>query len=291
MAMSVGLKGLAHKLLMPSAIKRKWSPEVLQDRIERWCTVCFKLLYFVCATAFGFYVLLDAPWMPSSLGGRGTKASVFEDYPFSKPTPLLSEYYLIELAYHVQSLLFHVGTPHRSDYSEMMLHHLCAICLMLFSYFENFIRVGSLVLIVHDIADIAGYCIKASVDTVYTKITLSFFISLLFFWAYTRFYVYPFYVIDSIHIAFSALSANDALFPWVFLTTMLYILLVLHVYWYALFLYSGYSYLVTGVTTDHQQTTIEAKLKKNASASELKKEKEQEESESVSASRGGEKND
>ena len=36
---------------------------------------------------------------------------------------------------------------------------------------------------------------------------------------------------------------------------MLYVLLGLHVYWYALFLFMGYKYLKTGVTQDIQQET------------------------------------
>jgi hypothetical protein len=33
----------------------------------------------------------------------------------------------------------------------MLLHHTCAILLVMFSYFMNFLRCGGLVLLLHDI--------------------------------------------------------------------------------------------------------------------------------------------
>ena len=42
----------------------------------------------------------------------------------------------------------------RKDFWEMFIHHLTTIALMAFSWTCNLQRVGSLVLIVHDIADI-----------------------------------------------------------------------------------------------------------------------------------------
>ena len=42
----------------------------------------------------------------------------------------------------------------RKDFWEMFVHHLTTIALMGFSWTCNLTRVGSLVLIVHDVADI-----------------------------------------------------------------------------------------------------------------------------------------
>ena len=43
-------------------------------------------------------------------------------------------YYMISLAYHTHSLIFHVSGERRNDFMEMILHHTCTIFLMSFSY-------------------------------------------------------------------------------------------------------------------------------------------------------------
>ena len=58
----------------------------------------------------------------------------------------------------------------------MMVHHVATIVLMYFSWVLNFVRVGSLVLVVHDAADswlsVRGYFIK-EIDTFSGEVTLS----------------------------------------------------------------------------------------------------------------------
>ena len=116
--------------------------------------------------------------------------------------------------------------------NQMTLHHVCAISLVLFSYYNNYgaafpfpfpllpshtqtdllccavlccavwlvraVKIGSLVLFVHDIADVVGYAIKMSVDTQYTKVTLTLYAMLLVVWGFTRLYVFPFYILGTI---------------------------------------------------------------------------------------------
>jgi TLC domain len=249
-------KPLASVLLEPTARKRNWTPQDRHQREERFGAVCFKLLYFCCITPLGFYVLKDADWFPPSLGGSGDTENIFKGFPFQPYVPLLKEYYMIELGYHTHSLLYHMALEHRSDYLEMMLHHCCAVFLVVFSYYENLVRVGSLVLIVHDIADVTAYLIKTAVDTVYTKVTLSLYAALLVNWAYTRFYVFPFVIIKAIYEteAMETIPAEHFdQYEWTYLVNLLQILVVLHVYWYYLFLYIGYKYATTGIAQDLQQ--------------------------------------
>jgi ceramide synthetase len=43
----------------------------------------------------------------------------------------------------------------RKDFKEMIIHHSATLLLLFFSYFVNYWRVGTLVMVVHDVADIA----------------------------------------------------------------------------------------------------------------------------------------
>ena len=40
------------------------------------------------------------------------------------------------------------------DFTQMIVHHVATIALLYFSWIMNFVRIGTLVLIVHDVADV-----------------------------------------------------------------------------------------------------------------------------------------
>jgi len=181
--------------------------------------------------------------------------NAFKGYPFHPAHQDMRLYYIIQLAYHSHSLLVHLWTGRdRNDFVEMALHHFCAMFLVGFSYYNNFIKIGAVVLFVHDIADVVGYAVKCAVDTNYTALTLSIYVTLLASWGYTRLYVFPFFVLRTIMIEGKALIPQEHYnragywcFEW-----MLSILQILHVYWYGLFILMGIAFLSTGKTEDIQ---------------------------------------
>jgi len=244
---------IGNRLLPTLQQKKTWTEASRQDRINRFGTVCFKLMYFIVVTIAGWKLLSRQCWFPRILGGEGDVREVWSEYPYPPIVPGLKHYYLIQLAYHVQSLIFHLWMPRRNDYIEMNLHHSCAIFLVLFSYFNNYVRIGSLVLFVHDIADVVGYSVKASVDTNYTRCTLGLYGMLLIVWAVTRLYVFPFYILHT--VLFDGVRALPPEFVAGYhcMEAMLYILQCLHIYWYCLFVIMGYQYVKTGQTVDTQQ--------------------------------------
>lgn len=207
-----------------------------------------RLCYFLCITAFGYHTLKDQSWLPPQLFGTGSVEHLWTDWPYSEMTDSVKTYTLIELSYHAHSLVFHLFTIHRNDFVEMTLHHTCAVLLVVFAYFANFVRVGSLVLFLHDIADVMAYAVKAVVDTKYTKITLTAYAGLLISWGYTRLYVFPFHVISATRI-----PGAEVGFVWVTSYFMIWLLQCLHIYWYTLFLIMGYRFAISGKTVDIQQ--------------------------------------
>ena len=58
-------------------------------------------------------------------------------------------------------------------------------------YLINFIRIGTLVLFVHDVPDIFAYAIKFVVDTGNAPLILTFYFALLAVWGYVRLFVFP----------------------------------------------------------------------------------------------------
>ncbi|KAG3090446.1 hypothetical protein PI124_g10256 [Phytophthora idaei] len=222
------------------------------DRVERFATVLFKFMYFAGITVAGYYVMRDETWFPPVLGGKGV---IREAYLILHEAPgsALKYYYFVQLGYHFHSLLYMLFfSPIRNDFIEMLLHHLVTIILIGGSYLANYCAMGALVTFTHDIGDVTGYAIKSVVDTGNTPLIVAMYVVLLVSWGYTRLYVYPF------HLIYNAIFVIPEANPHVvgiFLhpgNTLLCMLVVLHVYWYGLFLVMGYTLIRKGLAEDIQ---------------------------------------
>jgi len=219
-------------------------------RVNRFSTVLFKFFYFTSITVWGWMVLADQPWTPSILLGRGNVGDTWHKYPFNHVSWAVKRYYLIQLGYHIHDLLFHCfWAERRNDFLEMLLHHVITLFLVGLSYIMNYLKIGTLVMLLHDMSDVFVYASKALVDTKYVVLTLIAYLGLLIFWAFGRLYVYPFWVLHNAWYEGYPLIHGAAyfFFPAVFS------LLALHVYWYFLFLQMGLHFVSKGETVDLQQ--------------------------------------
>jgi len=246
------------------------------ERVDRFGVVMFKFVYFACASAYGLWLLSSEPWFPRGMGGEGSLEALWEGIPNQPSTPGIKFYYMISMAYHLHSLVYHAFIiPKRNDYLEMLTHHFLAIFLIVFSYMLNYLRFGSLVLIVHDLPDIPSYAVKAAVVTPYTKTALSIYACLLVVWGYARLYVLPVDIITATVADETLQYAGNDHGKYV-LTVMLIGLFAMHCYWYVLFLFMGFRYLKIGKAEDIQQKLGDKKddaEKVNARADILKQRK------------------
>uniref|UniRef100_A0A8C5QGV2 Ceramide synthase 2 n=1 Tax=Leptobrachium leishanense TaxID=445787 RepID=A0A8C5QGV2_9ANUR len=106
----------------------------------------WRFTFYLLAFIAGLAVLVDKPWFHDL-------REVWKDFP--KQTMLSSQYwyYMIELGFY-WSLLFRVAFDvKRKDFKEQVIHHVATIILISFSWCANYIRVGTLVMAVHDASD------------------------------------------------------------------------------------------------------------------------------------------
>ncbi|KAI9920038.1 hypothetical protein PsorP6_015364 [Peronosclerospora sorghi] len=256
----IGLRFIAVDLFVPLG-RVCLSPEkrVNEERVSRFATMVFKFLFFVCISIAGFYVMRDEPWFIPALGGKGELVNVLDALPYP-PSNSLKYYFMVQLGYHLHSLLFMLFfSPIRNDFVEMLLHHLVTLILIGGSYLANYTTFGALVVFAHDLGDIVGYAIKAIVDTGCRPLLVLVYGALLVSWAYTRLYVFPYRLV---YIGRVTLQEVQPDFNVVYTETMiitLSLLIVLHVYWYFLFLVMGYVLVSKGVAEDIQQKVEDPK--------------------------------
>ncbi|XP_054858726.1 ceramide synthase 3 isoform X2 [Eublepharis macularius] len=117
-------------------------PTVLKKHQE----ACWRFIFYFLSTVGGFAVLYDKPWFHDIW-------NAWVGYPFQSLLPSQYWYYMAEMSFY-WSLLFTLGMDtKRKDFKAHVIHHLAALGLMFFSYCANYLRLGTLVMIVHDCAD------------------------------------------------------------------------------------------------------------------------------------------
>ena len=104
-------------------------------------------------------------------------------------------YYLITLGYHLNAMrvviwAYFVGKS-KNDWIEMSLHHMLTIVLYMVSYKIEFIKIGALIMFVHDWADIWSPFAKIWVETNYKNLTIFGAFMTWTVWVYSRLYVFP----------------------------------------------------------------------------------------------------
>lgn len=170
---------------------------------------------------------------------------------------LLKLYYLSQLAFHAHSLIFHYFEVRRDDFKQMLLHHVATLILIWMSYAHRIVRVGVLIFLVHDLSDVVGCLVKCANYVKWTKTSLALYFSLLIIWFYTRLWLFPRYVIydvlfEALRLFDPDLILNNKYKIWT-LQILLVMLLMLHMFWYYLFLRVGWTFLTKGEQHDFSE--------------------------------------
>lgn len=161
-------------------------------------------------------------------------------WPLLVPSVATRNYYLFQLAFWFSCLAFINVETKRSDYGILLLHHFLTVILVGFSYCCSYWKVGVVILMLHDMADVFLYLAKTlhyshiqsgAVEVSFVTFVIVFFI--------TRLIIFPLYcVIPSLNITLiSALTQDFVESRWripggTILPGFLVVLQVMHVYWF-----------------------------------------------------------
>mmetsp|Transcript_71469 Transcript_71469/g.149392 ORF Transcript_71469/g.149392 Transcript_71469/m.149392 type:complete len:327 (+) Transcript_71469:79-1059(+) len=232
--------------------KARWSNQVYGAKVERCCDSVFKCCYYAAMTTWSFAILRQEPWTPSVLGGGGSTRFCWTDgYPFQAASVDLRRFYLTAVGYHLSEVAMLLLEVRHPDFWEMMLHHTVSCTLVVFSYGLNYIRLGSLVLLLHGATDVFIYFSKVVVDTPHIRVIAFSYFSLIVAYAYFRIYVFPVYIMHSAWVE-SVAEAGSQVYGWGYLNFALCVLLLLHMYWFGLIIKIGFHYRQTGQARDLQ---------------------------------------
>ena len=196
------------------------------------CTNFFKLIYYTLITIFGIYVLSDQPYFPWQLLGKGEISNCFKggfpNWIYHQKPDYFNIYYLGVLAFHISDLIWLLFVYElQTDFLMMLVHHICTISLITFSYLTNYSNIGSIIIFLHDFGDIFVYIARIFLNTKAPEFTKSSSgILLLLVWIYTRLFVFG-GIINALYIEF---SLNHSWINWNILLFLCFLYL-LHMYW------------------------------------------------------------
>uniref|UniRef100_A0A8C0BUW1 Ceramide synthase 4 n=1 Tax=Buteo japonicus TaxID=224669 RepID=A0A8C0BUW1_9AVES len=210
---------------------------------KKFCEACWRFTFYITSFFTGLAVLYDQSSLPALalLYLMGISLSL----PLSQPLqPSLFWYYLLELSFYwslVFTLPFDVK---RKDFKEQIVHHAATIFLISFSYCANYIRIGTLVMVIHDASDcfleptkIFNYMKwKKTCDSLFMIFSAVFLISRLVIFPYTVLYNTYYY----------SMEIFQPFFGYYFMNGLLIILQLLHVFWSCLIIHMVYKFILQG---------------------------------------------
>ncbi len=237
---------------------RSQQPNTSEAQVRTWINVCksdasrssklkkfneagWRFAFYLFIWVFGLVVLWDKPWFSDPDHN-------WIGYPLHFPTPDVKAYYFLSLGHYVHLMVSQFFDVKRKDFLEMLIHHVVTIFLIVFSYNANLIRIGTMVLFVHDGSDVLLELAKlfnysawrTGADVTFVLFAISFFVF--------RLVIYPMHVLNS--AMFGSQKYFGTMYLTIFFPALLCMLLVLHVFWFSTIVKMMFQFLTDGLKGD-----------------------------------------
>ncbi|XP_047338608.1 ceramide synthase LOH2-like [Impatiens glandulifera] len=223
-------RGLAIWLLSKGSEQFKLN-EATQAKIVKCSESMWKLTYYATIETCILSISYNQPWIS---GGK----EYFRGWPNQELKTPLKLFYLCQCGFYMYSIAaLLTWETRRKDFAVMMSHHVVTVILIGYSYILRFLRIGSVILALHDASDVfleAAKVFKYSENELGASACFGLF---ALSWLVLRLIFFPFCVIKSSSYdlieVLDPSSVGDAAVYYVF-NTMLLTLLAFHIYWWIL---------------------------------------------------------
>ncbi|OVA12524.1 TRAM/LAG1/CLN8 homology domain [Macleaya cordata] len=207
-------------------------------KINKFKESAWKCIYYLSAELLALSVTYDEPWFTKThYFWVGPENQVWPDLKIKMKLKGLYMFAGGFYTYSIFALIF--WETRRSDFGVSMGHHVATLILIVLSYIFRFARVGSVVLALHDASDVFLEVGKMSKYSGRESIASFSFILFVLSWVILRLIYYPFWILWS--TSYEVLQTFDhdkhrvdgPIYYYLF-NTLLFCLLVLHIYWWML---------------------------------------------------------
>ena len=240
-------------------IKAKTKNVGTEKKITKFVESAWRFVFYAIFVVQGYFALFD----PEPVEWIVDTKKHWEGWPTygAPPSAAIHLYYSVELGCYIHQLMWTEVT--RSDAMEMILHHFTTITVMFLSWLSGFYRIGSSILLVHDIADIfleSAKCFNYTKSVGGRKwagmVCDSLFGCFAVIFGISRLYLFPKYML------FSLINESYVIFGYIWpgyyvFVGLLSILQILHVNWFYAICALIYRLLTTGIDTDPRESDDE----------------------------------
>lgn len=212
--------------------------------IQKFRECSWHLVFYTAFFIYGMVYLWKKPYFWKTI-------ECWRDWPKQDVTDDIYWHYMMELSFYWGLVLTLFTDNKRKDFKEMIIHHFATIVLMYFSWVLNFVRVGTLVLVVHDAADTWLALAKMSIYAKNKTATDIFFGIFLVVWVVSRLIIYPYVVLYCTTVEPYLIGLIDTtFFAHQFFNFFLYLLMVLHCLWTYMIFRIVYRKIIKGNVED-----------------------------------------
>ncbi|XP_075467771.1 ceramide synthase 4 isoform X1 [Ascaphus truei] len=222
-----------------------------QDRpttSKKFCEASWRFVFYLFSFITGLTVLYDKPWL-------WNQREFWTEYPYQPLILSLYWYYMLQLGFYWSLLLTVAFDVKRKDLKEQIVHHFATIFLIMFSYCANYIRAGTLVMLLHDAADHILELAKMFNYTKWKRVCDVLFIVFAAVFIVTRLYLLPTRVIYSTY--YYSMEMFQPFFGYYFFNVLLMVLQILHVFWAYLILHVAYRFTFVGTVENDVRSDME----------------------------------
>ena len=185
------LQGLAKRSdLTPRQIERWLSRRRTQDQpstMYRFKECSWNVLFYTLSSTYGMYILWSKPDLLQA-------ANWAIDWPKHHVDNDHFTLYIVELSFYWSMLLAMVwNKDFGNGNKELIVHHIVTMMLFYFSWSINIVRMGSLVVLVHDIADPFMNMAKMAKYVKWDRTADAMFVVFLVVFLVSRLFIFPFW--------------------------------------------------------------------------------------------------
>lgn len=246
------IDGLSKKCSLTSRQVDRWFRRRRnQERpgvLKKFREASWRLAFYFFAFVGGIVALYDKEWFYDT-------RQVWVGYPKQSMLDSQYWYYVLEIGFYWSLALRITFDVKRKDFKEQIIHHMATLTLLSFSWCANYIRVGTLVMLVHDASDVLLESAKLFNYAKWEKTCNSLFVVFATVFMVTRLVIFPFWIIHCTWVY--PLDHYPAFFGYYFFNVMLVVLLMLHIFWAYLILRMVKKFLFGSLTKDERSDNEE----------------------------------
>ncbi|KAK9707077.1 hypothetical protein RND81_07G171100 [Saponaria officinalis] len=229
---------IGRRMIFGKNDQSKYSELEKKKKLRKFKESAWKCVYYLSAEILAVSVTYNEPWFTNTRNfWVGPGDQTWPDLKMKMKLKGLYMYVAGFYTYSIFALIF--WETRRSDFGVSMGHHIATAILIILSYIARFSRAGSVILALHDASDVFLEVGKMSKYSGAEAMASFSFILFVISWVVLRLTYYPFWILWSTSYEVVMTLDKDKhpvegpIYYYLF-NTLLYCLLVLHIYWWVL---------------------------------------------------------